>query len=73
MTRTDVHYEVEVLYDTTFTTACGSRSAKRVTKADHQVTCRKCLSALGYEVPSPVVPFTRMSIDLTPDGGRIAA
>lgn len=45
-----VHFEIEVLYDTTFTTACGAKNTgKNVTIYDPQVTCRKCLAALGYE------------------------
>lgn len=69
-----VHFEVEILYDTTYRGACGVYSAGHAyTKADAQVTCPKCLEALGYEVPQRVVPFTRMSIELDKDGGRIAA
>jgi hypothetical protein len=45
---TPIHFEVEVLYATTFTTACGSRAGKHLTTDDAQVTCRKCLAALGY-------------------------
>lgn len=61
-----VHLEIEILYETTFTTACGARNTGRnVTIADHQVTCCKCLVALGYALPERA--------DLTPrelPGGR---
>lgn len=49
MTAT-IHLEVEVLHDTTFTTACGAANREtNVTKSDAQVTCRKCRSAMGYK------------------------
>lgn len=51
-----VHLEIEVLYDTTFTTACGSNAAKNVTVNERQVTCRKCLAALGYALPEKAEP-----------------
>lgn len=58
-----VHFEVEVLYDTTFTTACGAKNTGRnVTVDDAQVTCRRCLSALGYE-PAPLGQTTLVEGD----------
>lgn len=43
-----VHYEVEILYETTYRNACGT-VALPATKDERQVTCRKCLKALGYQ------------------------
>lgn len=45
-----VHLEVEVLYQTTYTTACGATpTTKNATPNDAHVTCRPCLKAMGYE------------------------
>lgn len=46
-----IHFEYDVLYDTLFVTACGADNTGKNVTLDHaQVTCRKCLTALGYEV-----------------------
>lgn len=48
---TPIHYEVEILYDTVFTTACGAANrGENSTKDEAQVTCRKCLRKMGYEI-----------------------
>lgn len=52
-----VHFRVEVLYDTTWGPACGFAAAGRLTEDESEVTCRKCLTALGYE-PVPVDQLT---------------
>lgn len=50
-----IHFEVELLYDTTFTTACGvTPTIKNATTDDAQVTCRKCLAEMGYDVAALV-------------------
>lgn len=46
-----VHYEHELLYKASYAGACGVYSDKHeYTVDDRQVTCRKCLKALGYTV-----------------------
>jgi len=84
VTRRVVHYELEVGYDCLYQPLCENQRGRDAiadidrgdfegTTDETQVTCRSCLKALGYEVPAKAVPFTRMSIDLTEDSGRIAA
>jgi hypothetical protein len=67
-----VHYEIEVLCDTTFTTACGRGAAENLTTDDAQVTCLKCLAALGYQLPS--ADILSLEVKELPNGGyRVAA
>jgi predicted nucleic acid-binding Zn ribbon protein len=48
-----IHYEVEVLYETSYVTACGAPcTIRNSTKDDAQVTCPKCLAEMGY-YPKP--------------------
>jgi hypothetical protein len=64
-----VHYEIELLYETTYRAACGVHSAKHsYTTDDAQVTCGKCLTALGYEA----APIERLTV-CSPDPMREAA
>jgi hypothetical protein len=46
-----VHYRIEVLYDTLDGPACGFQARGRLTNDDAEVTCARCLAALGYAVP----------------------
>lgn len=44
-----IHFEVEILYGTTYTTACGAANLDtNVTVDDSQVTCTKCLERMSY-------------------------
>ena len=46
-----VHFEIEMLYETAYTSACGAYSEKHeYTDRDEHVTCPKCLKALGYTI-----------------------
>jgi hypothetical protein len=63
-----IHFDLEVLYETTFTTACGSSAAKNVTTDEARVTCRRCLRALGYDA----VPADQLT-ECQPDPIRRAA
>lgn len=83
MTRRVVHYQLEVGYECLYQPACQNAAGRdaitdidrdvEMTTDDARVTCKRCLKALGYEVPAGTVPYSRMSIDLRDDGGRIAA
>jgi hypothetical protein len=66
MTRRATHFAIEVLYGTLFQAACANaagRDAMRclspveLTDDEAEVTCAKCLRALGYE-PAPVERLT---------------
>lgn len=70
MTR-PVHFEIEVLYGTLYQPACEnqrgidafSRTGKvEMTIDPEQVTCRKCLTALGYEA-APIEQTTLVESD----------
>jgi hypothetical protein len=55
-----VHAEVEVLFDTLYQPLCENNAGRdafadsdkpvQLTSRDEEVTCRKCLKALGYDV-----------------------
>jgi uncharacterized paraquat-inducible protein A len=55
-----VHFEHQVLYETTYRAACGVCSERHhYTTDDAQVTCPRCLKALGYKI-EPVEQFTQV-------------
>lgn len=68
-----IHAEVEVLYGTLYQPACENAAGRdaltgkpvEMTTDDAQVTCRKCLSALGYEA-APVEQLTVCQPDPMP-------
>jgi hypothetical protein len=67
MTRL-VHFEVEVLYETTVGPACGYNAAGKLTDDLADVTCRSCLTLLGYEA----APVERLTV-CEPDPLKVAA
>jgi hypothetical protein len=54
--RATVHFEVEVLFGTLYQPACENAAGRHGDKPvemsphDDEVTCRKCLKALGYDI-----------------------
>ena len=67
MTRRIVHFEVEVGYDCLYQPACENAAGRdaiadigrdvEMTTDEREVTCRKCLTALGYDA-APVEQLT---------------
>jgi hypothetical protein len=57
-----VHFRVEVLYETLDGPACGHQARGRLTDDEREVTCRKCLAALGYEA-APIDQLTLVEPD----------
>jgi hypothetical protein len=65
MTRRVVHFEVEVGYDCLYQPACENAAGRdaiadigrkvEMTPDEREVTCRKCLTALGYQLPTAEV------------------
>ncbi|MGJ0508898.1 MAG: hypothetical protein ACR652_17580 [Methylocystis sp.] len=63
-----VHYQVEVFYDTIFQPLCENQAGRdavadcerdvEMTDRDEEVTCKKCLKALGYEIEPARHVFT---------------
>ena len=76
MTR-PVHFEVEVLYGTLSQPLCENNAGRdaiadmerdvEMSPRDEEVTCRKCLKALGYETAEQFVDVEHLA------PGRIAA
>jgi hypothetical protein len=71
-----VHYEVEVLYGTVYQPLCeqgrdaigSSHLECEMTTDDREVTCKRCLKALGYEA----APIEQLTV-CEPDPMRRAA
>lgn len=67
-----IHYEVEALYDCLYQPLCENHAGRdaiadverevEMTTDDAQVTCRRCLTALGYEA-APVEQLTVVQSD----------
>lgn len=72
MTRARIHYAVEVLYGTLSQPACENAAGRdamadigravEMTDDVSAVTCRKCLTALGYEA-APIERLTVVEAD----------
>ena len=78
------HFEVEVLYGTLYQPACQQNQDAfsdtgrevRMTDRDEEVTCKRCLKALGYDLPAKDAQEALLDLtvqQLTGETYRVAA